>query len=560
MNTTFLDIRNFLPALFAFVFLCINEVSGQRITGQSASDAFNRGDYKASYESYSALLESFPLDPLYMYGAGVSLVRLEMNPSEASLLLEKAMKHSSAIRRTPSDADFFLARAYQLEGRYDEAVKAYEQFSSEAGRKTAREYQVNDFIRQCNAHSGALASVPGEKAHDDIVGKITAGAGIASSYKLPEYIDAELDSLLQAALEGRFKSDSLTHMVKELEIQYKDADQVNKEAVRIRLEQIKKLFLMYQNMSDSLIASAGLAEAGQKPKDESDQTPPAIAVAVDTAAARKPGELHVVSIGITAVADDAGKVLPDTDEREKKGVTKTGSEVTSVFRINETAGYSADSHITVSESFPAGFFYTIQVAIFRNPVAPSFFKRLFPVFGIRPKGSDLTTYYSGLFRKGADASAALRQVRAEGFSDAFVVIFMNGARVSSDKAMILEKDWGGRALPEWPGVLPAMIVETAVRDTVPPTLLLRVEMMRSHKPVSEQQLRELQKAAGDRGLEILNPTADLYVYLVGKFLTFEPASSYADLLVRNGFKDAKVVAYLGNREIPLETALRLFQK
>jgi hypothetical protein len=61
-------------------------------------------------------------------------------------------------------------------------------------------------------------------------------------------------------------------------------------------------------------------------------------------------------------------------------------------------------------------------------------------------------------------------------------------------------------------------------------------------------------------LEIMINASKQNVYLIGKFLTFESAAEYADLLIRNGQKDAKVVAYLGRREIPVETAKQLFEK
>jgi sulfur carrier protein ThiS len=46
--------------------------------------------------------------------------------------------------------------------------------------------------------------------------------------------------------------------------------------------------------------------------------------------------------------------------------------------------------------------------------------------------------------------------------------------------------------------------------------------------------------------------------LVGKFITFETAAEYADLLKRNGYREAQVVAWLGKKEIPIETARHLF--
>jgi hypothetical protein len=65
--------------------------------------------------------------------------------------------------------------------------------------------------------------------------------------------------------------------------------------------------------------------------------------------------------------------------------------------------------------------------------------------------------------------------------------------------------------------------------------------------------------AGNRGFEVINADDGTFVYLIGKFITFESASEYAGLLNRNGYREAKVAAYLGNREIPLETARQLFE-
>ena len=68
------------------------------------------------------------------------------------------------------------------------------------------------------------------------------------------------------------------------------------------------------------------------------------------------------------------------------------------------------------------------------------------------------------------------------------------------------------------------------------------------------------KVAGNRGFEIIEKEDGTFVYLIGKFITFESASEYAGLLNRNGFREAKVTAYAGSTEIPVETAKQLFEK
>jgi hypothetical protein len=60
----------------------------------------------------------------------------------------------------------------------------------------------------------------------------------------------------------------------------------------------------------------------------------------------------------------------------------------------------------VNAAVPPGLIYRIQVAVFRNPVARSFFKGLTPVYGFRIAGNNYTTYYAGMFRRIGDARKA----------------------------------------------------------------------------------------------------------------------------------------------------------
>jgi sulfur carrier protein ThiS len=79
-------------------------------------------------------------------------------------------------------------------------------------------------------------------------------------------------------------------------------------------------------------------------------------------------------------------------------------------------------------------------------------------------------------------------------------------------------------------------------------------------PAGKETEEMYKKVAGNRVLEILSTEDGTLVYLIGKFITFDSASEYADLLKRNGYSESKVVAYLGSKEIPVETAKQLFEK
>lgn len=501
------------------IFLLSEPVEGQRVTGQSAAEAFSLGEYQKAYDQYMILLESFPRDPLYLYGAGVSLVKLKRLPAEAADLIDRAITSTSAIRTIPGEALFYLGRALHMAGRYDEATDAYEKFSDAAGRREARALGVQDLIRDCVERRGEIEEQEKEKEMPVIVDSLSV-----KDTNMPEPLPVATDSLLDAALRHRLVADSL------------------------KREAGTDTALLRQSSADIAISDSIMAKAGIAVKDTSVRD------------IKLPEEVPVTKIDVSDEAITTGDTLkPDPLARVERNQEQE-IPITSLFELKAQSHYDKNNPITVSSGFPDGFFYSIQMAVFRNPVAPSHFKGLFPVFGIKTPGSELTFYYAGLFRAAADASKALPVVRNQGFRDAFVVIFMDGKPVSAERGSILEKEWAARGFDEWSGVVPKAAQISEPADTVPPMLLFRVEVMRTNKEIEARQLTALEKIAAGKGLDIMNPSASVFVYLVGKFLTFESASSYADLLVRNGYKEARVAAYLGSREIPVETALKYFDR
>jgi hypothetical protein len=232
------------------------------------------------------------------------------------------------------------------------------------------------------------------------------------------------------------------------------------------------------------------------------------------------------------------------------------NELYSVFEITAKPVFVANETVPVNPEVPAGLIYRIQLAVFRNPVNQVYFKGITPVYGFKNSGSESTNYYAGMFRRSTDASKALIKVKSAGFRDAFVVAFLDKKIISAERAVIMEKEWGNKPFSS-PQTLKTSDTQ---RDTVPPTLIFRVEVIRSLKPLNNEQLDNIKRLAGNRGLDILRNDSGQNIYLIGKFLTFESAAEYADLLTRNGQKDAKVTAYLGRREIPVETAKQLFDK
>jgi hypothetical protein len=263
-------------------------------------------------------------------------------------------------------------------------------------------------------------------------------------------------------------------------------------------------------------------------------------------------EQKPVSATIKKEAPDP--LLPKTVAAVKQDSIKVlSAEVYSIFAVKPPESIS-ENKIPVNASIPPGLIYRIQLAVFKNPVTLSYFKGLTPVYGFRAAGTESTTYYAGLFRRISDARKALVTVRQKGFRDAFIVALSGGKQISIERAIVLEKEWGKKPF------ISAQPARQPAADTIPPELCFRVEVMRSVKPAKPEVLEEIKKIAGEKGLDSESQPKGPTVYLIGKFITYESASRYADLLVRNGYRDAKVVARLGKKEVPVETAKQLFEK
>jgi hypothetical protein len=521
-------------------------------TRQSALDAFSKGNFELAYRQFNELSASYPKDPLYKYYCGASLVSLERDPAKAVTLLKEALRGTAAIRTIPADGLFFLGRAQQQSGDYTGAINSYTLYSDQAGKKIAKEAMIPQFIQQCNEEKGALAPVkPLEEVkvrkdsipavvgqntliNDNVETKDTTGQ---SEKPLPE----GYEQLINEALDWQFRADSLSMVADKYRQQLDKTQASEKPALKAKITEAEQLAGSSQKKSnEKLVLAASLTNnvTRQTGLKENNIVP-------DTAMVGKE-VITVIIPGTSGVMKDSLNMIP--------AVKSNAIEVYSVFEVTAKPAPGANEKVPVNKEVPPGLIYRIQVAVFRNPVALSYFKGLAPVYGFRNEGSEVTNYYAGMFRKSADATRALAKVKTTGFKDAFVVALLDKKIVSADRAVILEKEWGSKPFNSFRNISEKPL------DTIPPTLIFRVEVIKSQKPLNAVQLDNIKRLAGNRGLDVVKNEKGLNIYLIGKFLTFESAAEYADLLMRNGQKASKVAAYLGSREIPVETAKQLFEK
>jgi hypothetical protein len=518
-------IASFLLILFiSSLFVCLPASGQSKPSRQSSMEAFSKGNYEQAYREFRELLLTYPKDPLYKYYSAVSLVNLRKDPAEAETLLNQSLNSPASIKSLPEDALYYLGRARHLQGKFNDAIDSYSTFAAQAGKKKAKEFNISDLIQQCKVKEGKIVEIAVRQPDEQVAVVQKIPEKTIQRENLPPEADKDLDE----ALEMQIKADSLAALAMKKQF---PATGTSEGELQNRNSAEKKdsgqIVAEMQTESRNQVKEKAITEVI---KDTFVLTP-----------VEKPAKENITDIPRPEVV----KKTPDS--------IKHGTGIFSVFEILPKPVTDPAQKIGINPEIPEGIIYRIQMAVFKNPVSPSYFKGITPIFGFKGANATAATYYAGMFRRQADATKALTAVKSKGFKDSFIVAFMSGKPVSSDRAAVLEKEWKDKPFFSLQEVQPAEL------DTIPPTLVFRVEVAKSPKPLKDENVEEFRRLAGKRGLDILTAPDGNSVYLIGNFITFESADDYAGIVARNGYRDAKVVAWLGKKEIDLETAKLLFE-
>lgn len=558
----------FRPQVILFLVLLIisssaNTLSSQdkkKPTRQSSMEAFSDGKYEVAFREFSELLITYPKDPLYKYYSGISLIKLEKDPDKAVELLQQAIQSSSIVKSLPEDAVFYLARAQQMAGKYTEAVKSYNLYTSQAGKKAAKALGVPELIQQCNNRTGEVArtaeilpEVISEQKPDTLLSRqkavseqvIKKPVNKEPSEKV--LLPVDYSKILDKALNLQHMADSLNALAERQKQELEKLTPANQSAVKIRISETEKLAASYQLDADQKYAEANAL------MNSPGGTPDVIVNNRPQPVIKKDSVIKPVEKLQDTVRQTVKNTVIKKDTVLNILLPPSGKQIEtySYFEILPKPVTDPSVKIPIDPEIPSGLVYRIQLAVFKNPVAIAFFKGITPVYGVKT-ASGVTIYYAGTFRRSADAKKALAEVKAKGFKDSFIVSMFDGKSISAERAAVLEKEWGKKPFAS------VGLQEQAI-DTIPPSLLFRVEVIRSLKPLKDDAVEDIKTVSGNRGLDIVTLDNGNIVYLIGKFITFTSAAEYADLLIRNGYREAKVVAWLGKKEIPVGTARQLFE-
>ncbi|MGZ4088362.1 MAG: hypothetical protein ACXVPD_12900, partial [Bacteroidia bacterium] len=123
---------------------------------KEASALFEDEEYTKAYSLYSQLVSNYPKDPEYNYRLGVCMLFSEPDKKKCYSYLKLA---ANSPKDAPKDATFFLAKAYHINYKFDDAIKLYNDYKKIASSGQIKRLQVDREIKACQNGKRLLASL-----------------------------------------------------------------------------------------------------------------------------------------------------------------------------------------------------------------------------------------------------------------------------------------------------------------------------------------------------------------------------------------------------------------
>lgn len=123
---------------------------------KQAAKLFNEEEYVKAYPLYTQLVSLYKKDPDYNYRLGVCMLYAIDDKEKAIPYLEFALRTPDKIDK---EAYFYLAKAFHLTYRFDDAIKKYQAYKKIASGAKAERLQVDRQIEMCGNGKKLLQNI-----------------------------------------------------------------------------------------------------------------------------------------------------------------------------------------------------------------------------------------------------------------------------------------------------------------------------------------------------------------------------------------------------------------
>ena len=269
------------------------------------------------------------------------------------------------------------------------------------------------------------------------------------------------------------------------------------------------------------------------------------------------GTYYIAPIeGSSLANEDPVGYSPEQFSRVVKGIDDYPAELTdAIFDMMDfnKSLYNSDNPIPVDTKLPGGVVYKVQIGAFRKPPPEDVFKGFAPVRGENTRPG-WVRYTAGLFMAKDQAQLKRNEIRALGYSDAFVVAYKDGKRISlSDAEKLITEGYKAPASSGSTSATASSSDQAAVKpgEVLPVSeiqgLLYTVQVGAFRNKVTTGQLFGITPL-------VEYQQSGLYKYGSGVYNDKNKAESAKSQVLAAGVQDAFVTAFYNGKRISLNEA------
>ncbi len=547
-------------SLLLFLLLCTLLSSGQQTVGKEtlAIDYFKQGNYEKALPIFAKLAQSYPDNAMYNYYYGVSLIKNNIFETAA-----KEALLNSVVDKTPSNSNFYLANYFHALGEWQEAKDFYDRYAKVGSKSEKKLLRFDYYVDLCEKKSNPFT--PKKRTDTALFGE--------NELKPPPKIDEKNYPIPEG-----LKTAWFNFQVNEF-LAYHSITDFKSEASKILFTKA----WICTGKNDSILA---LTDSLRKAHEN--------VARVDT-------RLGIVQ----QIVDCEQKSYQTMKEREKfleqsrakesafweregktaaltysASIQERENRIAEAKKQAETSSETVASAVAIKDTLPAphplaqesdlkaeeqnrteNLVYKVRIGTFKNGVlTPTFRSSYAKVSKLRKieKYTDekkQVVYTVGNFTNPADAAKMKDQLIREGMKGATVVTY--------------DKTTGKPYKP----IVPAPVKKVVQQEEMPAVAASDVKQGQSagvENLVFKVQIgsvkNDLQSTAFRKAKARISKTIQVdsykdsrnyFIYTVGNLATYQEATKLKDQLVKEGFKDAYVAAFLQGTRIKMSEALKL---
>ncbi len=202
--------------------------------------------------------------------------------------------------------------------------------------------------------------------------------------------------------------------------------------------------------------------------------------------------------------------------------------------------------------------YTVQIGVYKKPVPASRLYNLKPIYqDVTPYG--FIRYTTGIFSDKNKAATERDRIRKLGIKDAFVTAYYKGKKITLQDAAKLEAENVNKE-NEAEIVLPQAKVKPENTNIDVSTLYYKVQIGAYKENIPVEQVSSWLSVARTKDLKQFKDEKGYTIFAVGNYKSYAEAARMKQILINEGVKDAFIVAYAGNKKIPVQKAKELLGK